>query len=89
MLESLMGNSLLSQYQSGFKPEGSTVKQLLSVTHDVYLKHLTLVWKSGQSFLIFQKFSIKCGKWFIKGQNKEKIIEVFFFFRENMNIKIE
>ena len=61
MLESLMGNSLLSQYQSGFKPEGSTFKQLLSVTHDVYLKHLTLVWKSGQSFLIFQKLSIKCG----------------------------
>lgn len=43
MLKVLIGNRLISQYQLGFKPEDSSIKQLLSATHDIYLNHLTLI----------------------------------------------
>ena len=43
MLKVLIGNCLISQYQLGFKPEDSSIKQLLSATHDIYLNHLTLI----------------------------------------------
>ena len=32
----LMENDLISQNQSGFKPDDSCINQLLSITHEIY-----------------------------------------------------
>ena len=37
MFEFFRGNNVISHNQSGFKPGGSYINQLLSITHDIYL----------------------------------------------------
>ena len=36
MFEIFIGNDLLSQNQSGFKPGDSCINQLLTITHEIY-----------------------------------------------------
>ena len=53
-------NNLISQHQSGFKPEYSCINQLLSNTHEIY-QCLMKVWMSVVCFSTYLRPLIKYG----------------------------
>ena len=57
MFEFFMGNNLISQYLSRFKPEDSCVNKLLSITYYIYKSFDVDV----KVKTVFQRYSIKCG----------------------------
>ena len=60
MFSFFIENGLISQNQSGFKPEDSCINQLLSITHESY-KSFDEGWEVRGVFLIHQKFLTKFG----------------------------
>ena len=53
-------NNLIPKNQSGFKPSDSCVKQLLTITHEIF-SNFDNNYKLEEYSLTFQKLSIKCG----------------------------
>ena len=60
MFSFFIENGLISQNQSGFKPEDSCINQLLSITHESY-KSFDDGWEVRGVFLIHQKLLTKFG----------------------------
>ena len=60
MFSFFIENGLISQNQSGFKPEDSCINQLLSVTHEIY-KSFDDGWEVRGVSLVYQKLLTKFG----------------------------
>ena len=53
-----MENDLISQNQSGFKPDDSCINQLLSITHEIY-KSFDDGWEVRGFFFMTVSYQIK------------------------------
>ena len=65
-----LDKGLITDNQSGFKPGGSSINQLLSTTHNIY-KSFDDGYEVRGVFLIFQKHLMKSGTMVLNSNYKE------------------